>query len=165
MWSNGVEIMPGPYRILLADDHVLLRKLLRKLLSRTADLEVTAEVGDGVALLQSLEQAPPDLIILDIYMPYLRAMEATRLIKLRHPEVKVLIMVLDHEPEYVNQARRVGADGVLLKQDAAGEILTAIVTIMAGNFYLPPQFQGKKSCMAAFFKGRTDIQRCQDIAR
>jgi DNA-binding NarL/FixJ family response regulator len=148
--------MPGPYRILLAEDYVLLRKELGKLINRTAGLEVAAEVGDGDALFQYLEQTLPDLIILDIYMPHLRAMEATRLIKLKFPQVKILIMVMDYEEEYVTQARRVGADGLLLKQDAAAELLKAIETIRAGNFSWPVQFQAENTLIAVSFKQRIE---------
>jgi two-component system response regulator NreC len=155
--------MSGPYRILLAEDHVLLRQQLKKLINRTAGLKVAAEVEDGITLFQSLDQSLPDLIILDIYMPYLQAMEATRLLKLRFPEVKVLIMVMDHEPEYATQARRVGADGLLPKQHLAVELGEAIEAIRAGNFYLPRQFQGEKSLIAQIPQNKMPM--CQDTAR
>jgi DNA-binding NarL/FixJ family response regulator len=156
-------MMPGPYRILLAEDHGLLRQQLKKLVNRNAGLQVTAEVEDGIALFQSLDQALPDLIILDIYMPHLQAMEATRLLKLRFPEVKVLIMVMDHEPEYATQARRVGADGLLPKQHLAMELFEAIEAIRAGNFYLPRQFRGEQSLMAQI--NQADWSIYQDAAR
>jgi two-component system response regulator NreC len=155
--------MPGPYRLLLAEDHTLFRQELAKLVNRTAGLKVVAEVEDGIALFRALEQALPDLIILDIYMPHLQAMEATRLIKLRFPEVKILIMVMDHEPEYATQARRVGADGLLPKQHLAMELFEAIETIRAGDFYLPRQFQGEKSLSAQ--SPQLKMPMYQDTAR
>jgi DNA-binding NarL/FixJ family response regulator len=158
-----VEIMPGPYHILLAEDHILLRQELAKLINRTAGLKVVAEVEDGIALFQSLDQSLPDLIILDIYMPHLQAMEATRLIKLRFPEVKVLIMVMDHEPEYATQAWRVGADGLLPKQHLAMELSEAVKAVQAGNFYLSQQFQGEKSLIAQIHQAQ--IPMYQDTAR
>jgi DNA-binding NarL/FixJ family response regulator len=144
----GAKNMAGPYNILLADDYILFRHELRKLIERVAGLEIVAEVGDGAALFQFLEKASPDLVILDIHMPHLRAMEATQLLKLKHPGVKVLIMVMDHEEEYLTQARSAGADGLLSKQYAAAELLEAIEAIRAGKFYLPAQFREEKSCIA-----------------
>jgi two-component system response regulator NreC len=155
--------MPGPYRILLAEDHILLRQELRKLINRTAGLKVMAEVEDGIALFQALEQSLPDLIILDIYMPHLQAMEATRLIKLRFPEVRVLIMVMDLEPEYATQAWRVGADGLLPKQHLALELSEAVETIRGGNFYLSRQFRGEKSLIAQIHQNKMPMY--QDTAR
>jgi DNA-binding NarL/FixJ family response regulator len=149
---EGAKNMAGPYNILLADDYILFRHELRKLIDRMAGLEIVAEVGDGAALFQHLEKVFPDLVILDIHMPHLRAMEATQLLKLKHPGVKVLIMVMDHEEEYLTQARRAGADGLLSKQYAAAELLEAIETIRSGKFYLPEQFREEKSYIATVGK-------------
>ena len=136
--------MAGLYRLVLADEHVLFRHEIKKIVERAPGLKVVGEVGDGAALMQFLEQTLPDLVIVDISLPHLRVMEATHLLKLSHPEVKVLIMLMDREEEYPTQASRAGAAGVLLKQYAAVELLRAIRTIRAGKFYLPPQFRGKK---------------------
>jgi len=136
--------MAGLYRLVLADDHVLFRHEIRKIIERAAGLKVVGEVGDGAALMQFLEQTLPDLVIVDISLPHLRVMETTHLLKLSHPEVKVLIMIMDQEEEYLTHATRAGAAGVLIKQYAAVELLRAIRMIRAGKFYLPPQFRGKK---------------------
>lgn len=132
--------MDRPYRILLADDYVSFRRELRKLIEKTAGWQITAELGDGPALYQSLENATPDLVVLDICMPNLKAMCATQSIKRKYPEIKVLVMVMDHDEEYLYQAIRVGADGVLLKQYAAAEFIQAINTIPKEEYYLPGQF-------------------------
>src|SRR4030067_3223535 len=107
--------MAGLYRLVLADDNVLFRHEIKKIIERAAGLKVVGEVGDGAALMQFLEQSLPDLGIVDISLPHLRVMEATHLIKLSHPEVKVLIMIMHQEEEYLTQAIRAGAVGVLLK--------------------------------------------------
>jgi two-component system response regulator DegU len=145
-------MMPEPYRILLADDYVRFRQELRKLLHKTDKLKIVGEVGDGNGLFQFLEQEIPDLIMLDINMPPLRSTEVTRLIKLQHPKLKVLIMVMDHEAEYLIQARQVGADGVLLKQCVSAELFRAISTIRRGNFYLPVKFREKRSGITTPFE-------------
>ena len=136
--------MAGLYRLVLADDHVLFRHEIKKIVERAAGLKVVGEVGDGAALMQFLEQSLPALVIVDISLPNLRVMEATHLMKLSHPEVKVLIMIMDQEEEYLTHASRAGAAGVLIKQYAAVELLRAIRTIRAGKFYVPPQFRGKR---------------------
>jgi DNA-binding NarL/FixJ family response regulator len=141
MWGKS---MAGLYRLVLADNHVLFRYEVKKIIERAADLEVVGEVEDGAALMQFLEQSLPDLVIVDISLPHLRVMEATHVLKLSHPEVKVLIMIMDQEEEYLTHASRAGAAGVVLKQHAAVELLRAIRTVRAGKFYLAPQFRGKK---------------------
>jgi len=136
--------MAALYRLVLADDHVLFRHEIKKIIERAPGLKVVGEVGDGAALMQFLEQSLPDLVIVDISLRHLRVMEATNLLKLIHPEVKVLIMTMHQEEEYLTHASQAGAAGVLIKQYAAVELLRAIRTIRAGKFYLPPQFRGKK---------------------
>jgi two-component system response regulator DegU len=158
-------MMPEPYRILLADDYVRFRQELRKLLHKTDKLKIVGEVGDGNELFHFLEQEIPDLILLDINMPPLRSTKATRLIKLQHPKVKVLIMVMDHEAEYLNQARQVGADGVLLKQYVAAELFRAISTIRSGKFYLPVKFREKRSGITTPFELSTEVVPEYLIAR
>jgi len=147
--------MPEPYRILLADDYVRFRQELKKLIHKIDKLKIVGEVGDGNGLFQFLEQEIPDLIMLDINMPPLRSTDVTRLIKVQHPKLKVLIMVMDHEAEYLIQARQVGADGVLLKQCVSAELFRAISTIRSGKFYLPVKFREKRFGIPPPFELRT----------
>lgn len=92
-------------------------------------------------------------------------METTRLIKQSHPEVKVLILLMDHDEEYLAQAIRVGADGVLLKQYIASELLKAIKAVRAGKLYLPPQFKGKKYYIATVGESRSGVLLNQATSR
>jgi DNA-binding NarL/FixJ family response regulator len=126
------------YGIVLADDHVLLRQGLKKILQGTADLEVVGEVSDGLELLRLLGQLTPDMVILDISMPNLRGIEAVHEIKTLHPDVIVLILTMHKEMEYLYQAISAGADGYLLKEDADTELFSAIEKIRQGKFYLSP---------------------------
>ncbi len=123
--------------IILADDHCRFRGEIRKLLDEIPGLEVVAEVGDGNELFNLLESVRPDLILLDIYMPHLRAMEATQRIKSRYPEVKVIIMVLDGGKEYLSHAIAAGAEGILLKQDCATDLQAAVLRVLQGKRYFP----------------------------
>ena len=105
------------YHILLADDHARFRQEIKKLINGIPGVRVTAEVGEGHELYALLEKSPPDLILLDISMPDLQGMKATKEIKSKYPEVKVIIMAMDGEDEYLSHAITAGADGILLKQN------------------------------------------------
>jgi len=126
------------YHIALADDHVLLRQGLRRIIEDSSELEVVGEAGDGVELIQLLNRSVPDMIVLDISMPRLRGIEAICEIKSRHPQVKVLILTMHKDKEYLYQSLASGADGYLLKEDADTELFSAIKKIREGAFYASP---------------------------
>jgi DNA-binding NarL/FixJ family response regulator len=126
------------YSILLADDHVMFRQGMKRILEGVADLEVVGEVGDGLKLLERLKKSPPDMVILDISMPNLRGIEATKEIKTANSEVKVLILTMHKDKEYLYHAISAGADGYLLKEDADTELFSAIETIRRGGNYISP---------------------------
>jgi DNA-binding NarL/FixJ family response regulator len=127
-----------PYEIWLADDHPLVRQDVRRIIEERSEMKVVGEFGDGLELLDCLEEKAPHLVILDISMPHLGGIEATRLIKSSHPEIKVLILSLNNSRGYVDQARRAGAEGYLLKDELEKELLGAIETLRQGNTYLSP---------------------------
>lgn len=129
------------YRIVLADDHVLFRQGLRKIIDGVAGLEVAGEAGDGVELLSLLQRMLPELVILDISMPNLRGIEAIREIRKRHAEVKVLVLTM--YKEYLQQAMAAGADGYLVKEDADRELFTAIEKIRRGRPHISPRLRGE----------------------
>ncbi len=126
------------YSIAIADDHRLMRDCIRNLLLGTNDLEVVGETEDGEKLLALLrtQMCHPELVILDISMPNLDGIEATRIIKKEWPGIRVLIMTVHKEREYLNRAMEAGADGFLLKDDADSELIGAIATIRRGNVYI-----------------------------
>jgi len=128
----------GRYRIVLADDHVLLRTGLKSILEKTADMEVVGEASDGLELLSLLYKIKADMIILDISMPNLRGIEAIREIKAIHPELKTLILTMHKDKEYLHQSISAGADGYLLKEDADTELFSGIETIREGKIYVSP---------------------------
>jgi len=123
-------------RIILADDHALLRQGLKRILSDIAGLEVVGEARDGLELLQMVKAVSCDLIIIDISMPNLRGIEAIHEIKMRCPEVKILVLTMHKESEYLRQAIAAGADGYLLKEDADAELFSAIEKIRKGKIFI-----------------------------
>jgi DNA-binding NarL/FixJ family response regulator len=132
--------MKDIYHILLADDHVLLRQGLRNIIEKVGALKIVGEAGDGLELLRLLKKLTPHLIILDISMPHLRGLEAVREIRAGHPAVKVLMLTMHKDKEYLHEAISAGAHGYLLKEDADTELYSAIKTIREGKLYLSPFF-------------------------
>ncbi|HTY62234.1 MAG TPA: response regulator transcription factor [Acidobacteriota bacterium] len=130
--------MGNEYRVILADDHVLMRHGLRRILEERSTLEVSAEVGDGLELLNVLQKINPDLIILDVSMPNLRGIEAIPEIRRIRPNVKVLMLTMHKEEDYLYQAISAGANGYLLKDDAEKELFSAIEHIKNGKIYISP---------------------------
>ena len=128
--------MVGPYEIVLADDHNLIRTGLKKILSTRSDLHVAGEAADGLALLSVLKKITPHMVILDISMPNLRGIESIPEIKRLHPNAKVLILTMHKEEDYLYQAIAAGADGYVLKDDAEKDLFFAIDMISRGNIYI-----------------------------
>jgi len=133
----------NPYRIVLADDHVMFRHGIKSILEGAEGLEVVGEASDGLDLLKILKKAIPDMVILDISMPNLRGLEATKEIKTISSDVKVLILSMHRDKEYVYYAISAGAEGYLLKEDADTELFTAIEKIRQGGHYISPLLSGE----------------------
>jgi DNA-binding NarL/FixJ family response regulator len=126
------------YKIVLAEDHVLVREGIKKIVEALPGLQVVGEVGDGPELLELLKGLAVDMVIHDISMPSLPGIEATREIKKAYPAVKVLILTMHKKKEYLNNAISAGVDGYLLKEDAPKELLNAIDKIRQGLIYVSP---------------------------
>ncbi len=138
------------YRIVIADDHAFFRKDLKKILLEKPDLEVVGEAGDGLDLLNLLDQlaadrSHPHLVITDISMPNLSGIEATRRIRKGHPKIKVLILTMHREKEYVSHAISAGAQGYLTKADLGAELFAAIERVRQGEVYISPLLCGEGS--------------------
>jgi DNA-binding NarL/FixJ family response regulator len=125
-------------RVLLADDHTIVRKGLRSLLDREDRIAVVDEAGDGKETLQKVKQHLPDVVVMDIGMPILNGIEATRQIKKRFPKVKVLILTMHASEEYITEILKAGAAGYVLKQAAPAELISAIEAVCRGDSYLSP---------------------------
>src|SRR5437588_6082566 len=124
--------------ILLADDHTILRAGLKMMLNAQPDMEVVGEAHDGRQAIQEALRLQPDIVLMDITMPDMNGVEATRQIKKLLPEVKVLVLTMHENDEYIFQALRAGASGYILKEAADTELITALHIIQSGKFYLSP---------------------------
>jgi DNA-binding NarL/FixJ family response regulator len=138
--SKAVKKMQSecPYLVVLADDHTSFRHDLKRIIREGSDLVIAGEAGDGAELLDilSLLEPTPDIAIVDITMPQLGGIEATAAIKSTYPGMKVLILSMHREKQYVQGALTAGADGYLLKEDAGTELFPAIEKIRRGEIYL-----------------------------
>ena len=123
-------------RILLADDHSLVLEGFRRILEDQCDVVGTAE--DGRALLEAASRLKPNVVLLDISMPLLNGIDATRHLKKVSPDVKVIFVTMHADPAYLNEAFKAGASGYLLKRSAGTELIQAIQSVLGGNFYVTP---------------------------
>jgi RNA polymerase sigma factor (sigma-70 family) len=122
-------------RVLLADDHTLMREGVRRILSADGGIEVVAEVGDGQAAVAETIAQQPDVAVLDITMPGGGGLEAARQIRARAPEVRILILSMHLQPEYLMESVRAGAHGYLVKDAAASELVSAVRAVCGGDTY------------------------------
>ncbi len=125
-------------KILIADDHKILRQGIRSLLASQLDIEVIGETSDGPETLKETFRLKPDVVLMDIGMPNLNGFEATRQIKKKLPEVKILILTMYRDDEYVLQALHSGASGYVLKDVAVEELVSAIRAVYNNQYYLCP---------------------------
>ncbi len=125
-------------RIVLADDHTLFLSGLRSLLEKEPDLEVVAEVKDGREAVRVAHEKRPDLVVMDVSMPGMNGIEATRQITSALPRIKVLCLSMHSEEQFIAAVLEGGASGYLLKECAVDELLLAIRTVMANQIFLCP---------------------------
>lgn len=126
----------APYKIVLADDHAMFRGGLKRILMEKGGLEVIGEAVDGLELLGLLTRLAPDLVIIDISMPNLRGIEAVHEIRSIYPEIKILMLTMHKDVEFLSQALSAGANGYLLKEDADAEVFSALEAIRDGKTYV-----------------------------
>jgi len=124
-----------PVRILIADDHALVREGLKMILESLSDADVVGEARDGREVLEKAEALRPDVILMDISMPELNGIEATRIIRERLPAVRVIILSMHHTNEHVFRAIQAGALAYLLKESAGSYIVKAVREVMRGRLY------------------------------
>lgn len=151
-----------PTRVLLVDDHALVRAGLRELLQKFAGVEVVGEAGDGREALNLVQSQSPNLVLLDITMKNLSGLEAAERIAREFPAVKVMILSMHANEEYVLRALRAGACGYMIKDAALAELELALKAVMAGETYLSPAIS--RSVIESYL-GRTNgkSSRLEDL--
>lgn len=130
--------MENNTKVLLADDHAILRDGLRMVLQAQPDITVVGEAEDGRQALEMVERLHPDVVVMDIAMPNLNGAEATRQIKRRFPDVKVLILTMHENQQYLAQIVSAGAIGCVLKRSAGVELVSAVRAAARGESYFSP---------------------------
>lgn len=130
--------MTKKIRVLLVDDHAVLRDGLKLLINRQSDMEVVGEAGDGDEALRKVRQLDPDVVVMDLSMPGSNGVEATGAIRRSYPAVKVLVLTVHEGGVYLQPALRAGASGYVVKRAAADEVVGAIQIVMKGGTYIHP---------------------------
>ncbi len=126
-------------RVLIADDHTIVREGLRSLLEQSEAIEVVGEAEDGRDAIAKTEELQPDVVVMDIAMPGLNGLEATREIRKRFPQTRVLTLTMHRDPQYVFRLLQAGASGYLLKDSAKEALLAAIEAVQRGETFLSPE--------------------------
>jgi DNA-binding NarL/FixJ family response regulator len=128
--------MPDTCRVLLADDHVLVAEGIQKLLE--PEFELVGIVADGRSLVAAASKLQPDIAVVDISLPLLNGLDASRHVKKANPDIKIIILTMHSEPNFVTQAFRVGVSGYVLKQSVGSELVQAIREVMKGRTFVSP---------------------------
>jgi len=153
----------GKIRILIADDHAVVREGTRQILEQESDLEVVAEAGDGEEAVKLSGSSKPDVAIIDIAMPKLDGIEATRQIKALYPTIGVLILSAYDDDQFVFSLLEAGAAGYLLKSVRGSELIDAVRAIYAGESVLHPTIARKVLNRFAVVSGEPRGQRLSEI--
>ena len=130
--------MAAPLRILVADDHAILRQGLKLLIESQPDMQVVAEAADGKVALELAVAVKPDIVVMDISMPHMNGLTATRSLKQQQPNITVVALTRHEDDTYLQELLRAGASAYVLKQSAPTDLLKAIRAVAAGGIYLDP---------------------------
>lgn len=152
-----------PVRIVIADDHTIVREGLKMLLNAQPDFEVVAEVGSGQEVFKTARELQPDVIVMDVSMPGMDGAQATRRLKEFMPGIRVLALSAHEDEVYVRQMLTLGAAGYILKRTASGELTKAIKAVMHGGVYVDPFVAGK--VMAGFINRDTGTRTREALSR
>ncbi len=125
-------------KVILADDHVMIREGIKQLLEFDQTIEVVAQANDGVECLEKLETIPADILLLDINMPKKNGLETLKEIRRNKFKIKVLMLTVHEEVEYLVKATDIGVEGYILKDSGSVELKRAILTILSGESYIQP---------------------------
>lgn len=147
-------------RVMLADDHALLRAGLRALINAEPDLTVVGEAGDGAEAVRLASELRPDVVVMDISMPVMDGLEATRRIGEHLPETRVLVLTMHGEEQYLLKVLEAGGSGYVLKASADTELMAAIRAVHGGQAYLYPS--ATRMLLEAYRRGGRDADEPRD---
>ena len=125
-------------RVLLADDHELFLEGLKELILKAPDIELAGQARDGLEALERTALTRPDIVLMDMTMPQLNGIQATRQLGERFPEVRVLVLSMHGDRELIVESLKAGARGYVLKECTSEELYNAVRTVMRGQYYLTP---------------------------
>jgi two-component system response regulator NreC len=131
-------LLPKRIRILLADDHAVVRAGFKMILGAQPDMEIAGEAGNGREVVELADQLRPDVVVMDVAMPELNGIEATRRLVAAHPHTRVLALSMHKDSVYVREVLRAGARGYLLKDSGPGDLVTAVRAVAQGEGFLSP---------------------------
>jgi DNA-binding NarL/FixJ family response regulator len=126
-------------KIFIVDDHAILREGLGELINRSPDLQICGEAAGAMEALERIESAAPDLTVVDLSLPGVGGLDLIKLLKTRHPKMPILVLSMHDESIYAERAVRAGARGYIMKQQAIGEVQSAIRQLLDGELYLSPK--------------------------
>ena len=144
--------MDKQYRIVIAEDHTILREGLRSLLSSNPCFHVAGEAEDGRDAIRCVKDLSPDLVLMDLSMPKMSGLDAIRELKKQDPDTKILVLTVHRTEEYIMAALEAGADGYVLKDATQSELLMALKNVLAGKRYLSPGISEK--VIEGYLEGR-----------
>src|SRR5512135_890057 len=155
--SHDRDVTMKKIGVLLVDDHTVVRQGLRALLKSEEDIEVVGEAENGRQAVMVARKTPPDVVVMDVAMPLLNGLEATRQILKLVPTAKVLVLTSYGDDECVEQLMQAGAAGYLIKQTAANDLLKAIREVYRGNAFFSPTIAKRlrDHCREAFTTGQS----------
>ncbi len=128
----------SPVRVLVADDHAVVRRGIVRILRDSREIEVVGEANDGAEATRKALETRPDVVVLDLSMPRLSGFEAARQIRAALPQTRILVLTMHDEDEYILGSVRAGASGYLLKDEAPAELVPGILALKSGRFYFAP---------------------------
>jgi DNA-binding NarL/FixJ family response regulator len=153
-------------KVLIADDHVIFRQGLHLLLEREQDIQVVGEAGDGFETIHQAQQLNPDIILVDISMPKMDGVEVVRRLKKTLPDVKIIILTMYSDDQFVFELLKIWISGYVLKESASNDLIYSIKMVSAGKSFLDPKVS--KRVMEKFSQmssGRDDFERYGKLTR
>jgi DNA-binding NarL/FixJ family response regulator len=148
--------MSEKHRIVIAEDHTILREGLRALLASEPNLDVVGEAKDGQEAIRVAEKLKPHLILMDLSMPRMNGLDAIREIKKHSPETKILILTVHKTDEYIQAALEAGANGYVLKDSSHTELSLAIRNVLEGKYFISPEISGK--IIGGYLQGKKPVK-------